>query len=249
MELMELKAELDALISRDIKLKRDVTAVAKLRWIQTSYAFDTADAQGVKLIDLKDVQRVIKEEYVENLTISDHLTIKNYADMVRFVYNVLPLKDKADVALIEKLNVILCRNGMLEEQPVDYRKTSPVIKEFALVPTYYQSVQESLSEMIRHYYVTYVEEDPVFRACYLHNELIKIYPFAENNEATARALLNFELVAAGFLPLSFTMAKADYCSCSAQYINGRGPEAFLNIVVSELKKQYREILNMMTEAF
>ncbi len=248
MELMELKAELDAIMNRDVKLKRNVTAVAKLRWIQTSYALGDADARGKTLIDLKDVQKVIKEEYVESLSISDHLMIKNYADMVRFVYNVLPLKDKADAALIEKLNVILCRNGMLEEQAVEYRKTSPVIKEFSLVPTYYQSVRESISEMLRHYYVTYVEKDAVFRACYLHNELIKIYPFVENNEATARALLNFELVAAGFLPMSFTMEKGEYCACAAQDINGRGSEAFLNIIVRELAKQYREILNMMQEA-
>jgi Fic family protein len=42
---------------------------------------------------------------------------------------------------------------------------------------------------------------PIVRAAYLHTEFIKIHPFFDGNGRTARLLMNFELMAAGYPPI------------------------------------------------
>lgn len=49
--------------------------------------------------------------------------------------------------------------------------------------------------------------DPITLAAWTHAEFVKIHPFADGNGRTSRLLMNYQLMAAGFLPVS--IAKED----------------------------------------
>lgn len=245
MKLVKLRSDLNERLENKPELKRKITAISKLKWIESSYDFDTVYTREDKPLSSEEIQQIIKGEYLNSRSVQDHIMVRNYYDMVKYVYGVLALKDITDLPLIEKINGILCGNEKLHEKQCLYRKSVPIVKEFAMVPPHHQKTEEELKRVIKNYNIIHDQLDPVLRGCFIHNEFLRIYPFAENNEATARALLNFELLAGGFLPLTFGMEKEEYRVSVSRHINNDDPKPFFELILKEEKKLYTNFLEIM----
>lgn len=244
MKLVKLRSDLNERLEKKPELKRKITAISKLQWMESSYDFDTAYVRDSEALDTEEIQQIIKGEYLNYRTVRDHIMVRNYYDMVKYVYGVLSLKDMTDLSLIEKINRILSRDELLQERQDIYRRSVPIVKEFAMVPPHHQLVTEELNRVIKDYNIMHGQLDPVLRGCFIHNEFLRVYPFSENNEATARALLNFELLAGGYLPLAFGMEKEEYRTCVSRHINSNDPKPFFELILKEEKKRYVQFLEM-----
>ncbi len=55
-------------------------------------------------------------------------------------------------------------------------------------------------DQLVHWYEAASDLHPIKRAAELHTRFVKIHPFVDGNGRTARLLLNFELMKAGFPP-------------------------------------------------
>lgn len=244
MKLMDLKSDYHRMLEKNPEKKRKITAISKLQWIETSYDFDTAYDREGDPITASEIQRIVQGEYVESRTVQDHIMVRHYYDMVKYIYGILPLKDKADLGLMEKINGILVMDDVQGESAECYRKITPIVKEFSMVPPHHQVVKEELERVLRSYHVLHDQLNPVLRGCFIHNEFLRVYPFSENNEATARALLNFELLAGGLLPLAFGMDKAEYRGAVSMHINHKDPQPFYELILEAEKNRYRGFLEM-----
>lgn len=244
MKLVELRADLNERLKDKPEMKRKITAISKLQWIESSYDFDTAYTRLDEPLSAEEIQAIIKGEYLESRTVRDHTMINNYYDMVKLVYGVSPLKNKTDVRLTEEINRMLTRDDMYTEKEDCFRKDRPLVKEFAMVPGHPSTVREDLEGIIKNYNVVRDSLNPLLRGCFLHNELIKVYPFGEANEATARALLNFELICEGFLPAAFVMDKDEYRHSVSRYINSNDMKPFYDMMLRTLKQRYTSFLDM-----
>ena len=244
MKLAKLRSDLNERLEKKPELKRTITAISKLEWIESSYDFDTAYTREGEPLYAEEIQQIIKGEYLDSKTVRDHIMVRNYYDMIKYVYGVLSLKDMTDLSLMERINRILCRDEMLREKEDIYRKSVPIVKEFAMVPPHHQTVGEELNKVIKNYNIMHSQLDPILRGCFIHNEFLRTYPFKENNEATARALLNFELLSGGLLPLAFFMEKEEYRACVSRHINNNDPKPFFEMILKEEKKIYARFLEM-----
>lgn len=245
MKLVELRADLNERLKNKPEMKRKITAISKLQWIESSYDFDTAYTRLNEPLSAEEIQVIIKGEYLESRTVRDHTMINNYYDMVKLVYGVSPLKNKTDLQLTEEINRTLSRDDMRMENKDCYRKDRPLVKEFAVVPGHPSAVKEELEGVIKNYNVVHDSLNPLLRGCFMHNELIKVYPFREANESTARALLNFELISEGFLPAAFVMDKEEYRHCVSRYINSNEMKPFYDMMLRTLKQRYTSFLEML----
>ncbi|MBE6020695.1 MAG: Fic family protein [Firmicutes bacterium] len=244
MKLANLRSDLNERLKKKPELKRKITAISKLQWIESSYDFDTAYTRNVEALDTEDIQQIIKGEYLVSRTVTDHIMVRNYYDMVKYVYGVLSLKSMTDLPLIERINRILTRDEMLREKEDVYRRSVPIVKEFAMVPPHHQLVKEELMKVIKDYNIMHGQLDPVLRGCFIHNEFLRVYPFSASNEATAKALLNFELLSGGYLPLAFGMEKEEFRACVSRHINNGDPKPFFELILKEEKKRYLQFLEM-----
>ena len=245
MKLVKLRSDLNERLEKKPELKRKITAISKLQWMESSYDFDTAYTRDGDPLDAEEIQQIIKGEYLDSRTVRDHIMVRNYYDMIKYVYGVLSLKDMTDLSLMEKINRILSRDEMLQEGQDIYRKTVPIVKEFAMVPPHHQAVAEEMSRVIKDYNILHGQLDPILRGCFIHNEFLRVYPFKENNEATARALMNFELLAGGYFPLAFGMEKEEYRTSVSRHINSNDPKPFFEMILKEEKKRYVQFLEMV----
>ena len=235
MNLMEAKEMLDARIGGDADLQRKIDAVSRLQWIQTSYAFDVSRDPAGSALDPEDIQVMLLGGSVGNRSLAEHIRIRNYSEMTKYVQGILPLKDKADRKLAEQINCILCTGSTGEPQ---YRKRSTVLNEFRITPLAPDQIREGMEKIVHRYNTAYRELNPVQRACLIHNEVLRVYPFEDANEATARALMNFELMASGLIPVTFTMDLEKYRKGISNYINRGDGIAFYNLVLQEVIDRY-----------
>lgn len=82
-----------------------------------------------------------------------------------------------------------------------YRTENVIISGAKHRPPPHYIVKEQMENLIKQYYMEWQELHPIERAALLHGEFVKIHPFVDGNGRTARLLLNFELMKAGFPPV------------------------------------------------
>ena len=242
MNVNEAKAQLEEMIGENPYLQRKIDAASRLQWIQTSYAFDVAKDTDQEPLSPADIQTMLKGGSVGNRSLAEHIRIQNYAEMTRYVQGLLPRKDKVDRGLIEQINCILCTGSTGEPQ---YRKRSTVLNEFRITPLAPDQIREGMEKIVHRYNTAYRELNPVQRACLIHNEVLRVYPFEDANEATARALMNFELMASGLIPVTFTMDLEKYRKGISSYINRGDGIAFYNLVLQEVIDRYGVLVDYL----
>ena len=77
---------------------------------------------------------------------------------------------------------------------------------------------------------------PVEFAAWTHAEFVRIHPFADGNGRTSRMIMNYQLMAGGFLPISIKAAnQAPYYTALDQYATERDLVPFLTQVYDHEK--------------
>ena len=219
--------------------KKAVNASSKLHWVQTSHGMESGE------LSTEDVRGILMDRSVRSGTIEDHIMIKNYGVMLTFLYNSLDVKDKTDVALLKKCDEILCRDEREEIPEEIMRKKVTIIPGVNIIPVTPQDIPASLERMFQKYYAKRRDMDPVMRACYIHNEIFRIYPFEKNSEGVARAMLNFELLAANLPPIPFVMERTEYHEAIRSHIKKEDILPFYEMIVRILDERLMQLLEML----
>ena len=216
-----------------------VNAVSKLQWIETSYALDGGNLTSEEIKEILDGRNLMDR------TIRDHVMIRNYNKVVNNLYSAVGICDRVDHNLIKKVSMIFLADEVEAEPAEEFRKTVPIVSELDMIPMHPQEIQAEMEKMLQAYHSMHDKLDPVMRGCYVHNELLRIYPFAENNGAVARAMLNFELLVAGYPPIPFTMDKRQYYDDVVSHIRDEDPEPFYLAVSKVLSQRLNQLIDLI----
>lgn len=220
--------------------KKKVNGISKLQWIQTSYALDGGELAA------EDVRLILSGRYAMTRSVQDHMTVNAYSRMLTYLYDCLAIKDKVDLSLMVHANEMLSQDREEAGAQEIWRKTVPIVSHLELVPPHPQDVSFCLEQMLRRYYGKRESFDPLMRACYVHNEFLRIYPFERNNEATARAMLNFELLAANLIPVAFTMDRDSYHRAVRAHLHKKDPMPFYQMIGDLLQDRLEQFLEMLS---
>ena len=80
--------------------------------------------------------------------------------------------------------------------------------------------------------------DPVAYAAWTHAEFVRIHPFIDGNGRTSRLLMNYQLMAAGFLPVSIEKEnRLDYYNALETYAVQNNLELFTELIAELEEKQ------------
>lgn len=122
-----------------------------------------------------------------------------------------------------------------------YRKSTPVLFHLSYNPVLPQEIEEELSALFRKLHDEAVYE-PLTQAVWIHNELIRIYPYDEYSEILARTAMEYELLYSGKAMCPLTLQETEYNCALADYLQGRGESKLLeNLRLNRLiDEQLRE---------
>ncbi len=190
-KILEMKNELDR--RRPFGLETEKTI--KLTEME-DFVFSNLRLDGSS-ITKEQVKEILSGKVVEAACISDHTCIGIFADVLCAMDDYLALDTDVDLRLIESIQDLLCDGAGKLWRTGDFEVCT---YEYFTPP--WQESKARIKDMVVEYFGTEMElkfkENRIYRAIWLHNRILKIYPFDRNNEMTARAVLYYVLKKMGF---------------------------------------------------
>ena len=103
-------------------------------------------------------------------------------------------------------------------------------------------------QQIKNFYLDLEEKEfanPIEKAAWTHAEFVKIHPFVDGNGRTARLLMNYQLMAAGYLPVSIKKeSRLAYFNALETYAMEQDLNLFTDMVAQLQEEQFDKYISM-----
>ena len=173
-------------------------------------------------------------QYVLNATLEEHLLVAGLTEILPLFEALLGMGEELCVDTLRKFYKVFS-----DGKPAVYRKTTPVLFHLSYNPVLPQEIEEELSALFRRLY-RHPVGNALERAVFVHNELIRIYPFDDCNELVARAAMEYELLYQGKFMCPLTLTESEYNSALAEYMKKGKETAILeNLRLNQLMVESR----------
>ncbi len=176
-------------------------------WIYTSMRLDGSG------ISKSNVQKIVKGEFLVDVTVNDHAAIENYENAIKLAHDMVDMEIELNEKYLFRFYQMLA-NPMKQE----YRRTNPVLFMLDYNPPHPGEIEEQIEILFQWMYVNDFEHNPILRAAYLHNKLIETYPFETHSEAIARMAMYYELIRNGYPPVLLNLSESEYSAAIRSYL-------------------------------
>jgi len=151
-------------------------------------------------LTLSETKVVLEGITVGGKTIREHLEAINHKDAIMYVEDVVSKRESLTEWLIKNIHLLVLK-GIQDQDAGIYRQENVLISGARHVPPDYIQVPNLMKNFIQKMANHTIPQHPIARAAEVHSEFVKIHPFVDGNGRTARLLLNFELMQAGYPPI------------------------------------------------
>ena len=164
-----------------------------LNWTYNSNAIEG------NTLTLRETKVVLEGITIGGKSVVEHLEIINHREAIYFLEDLIKNKE-----LVSEWNIKNIHHLVLKEidnkNAGQYRTENVIISGATHTPPAHYQVKARMEELIN-LYSTWDNYHPIVKAALLHGEFVKIHPFIDGNGRTARLLMNFEVMKAGYLPI------------------------------------------------
>lgn len=166
--------------------------------IKNTYHSNAIEGNTLSLYETK----VILEEgiTVSGKSFREHLEANNHKEALEYVQELIQKDSPLNQRIIKDIQAIVLQ-GINKSIAGIYRNTPAIIVGANHIPTAYEKIQDEM-DLLMDWYNNSSEMHPIEKASLLHAKFVNIHPFADGNGRTARLLMNFELMKAGYLPVT-----------------------------------------------
>lgn len=189
------------------------------------------------------INSILEDDFVPEGTVQDHLAIESYIEVLILMENLIGMDSDISLKVIDDIHDISCAGeGRI------WRHSNPVLFTLDYNPPHWQDVKELMNTFIRWYYKAHEETagNEILKAAYIHNKLIEIYPFARNNESTARLIMYYSLLKAGYPIFELRLSEQEYNTAVMQYVRHKKIEPFYEALERSIYNKI-QVLIQMTE--
>ncbi len=176
-------------------------------WIYTILRLDGS------CIGKADVQRIVKGEFIVDVSVSDHSAVGSYHDAIRLAHDMAGMEIELTEKYLFRFYQILANPPSLE-----YRRTNPVLIMLDYIPPHPSEIEEQMDILFQWMDTNDFQSNPILRAAYLHNKLVEIYPYETCSESVARMAMYYELIRNGFPPVLLNLSESEYYSAIRSYL-------------------------------
>lgn len=161
--------------------------------------------------------------------------VVNHKKAYRYVKKCIAEEKKLDEHIVKDLHAILTENiivgGVYRSEPVRISgagHTPPVGNDMYIqIKNFYADLAWKKEAL-----------NPIEYAAWTHAEFVRIHPFIDGNGRTSRLLMNYQLMYAGFLPVSIAKEdRLEYYNALEAYATLGNLEAFTDLVAELEEKQ------------
>ena len=184
-----------------------IEEINRIDWIFSSMKLDGSN------ISQSGVEKILKGEFLVDITLNDHAAVGTYKDALRLAYDMADMEIELDEKYLLRFYEVLA-----EPETPGYRRTNPVLVMMDYNPPHPSEIEEQMEILFQWLHINDFLSNPILKAAYLHNKLIEIYPFETHSEAVARAAMYYELIRGGYPPILLSLSEQEYYSAICSYL-------------------------------
>jgi len=168
--------------------------------------------------------------------------VVNHKKAYRYVKQCIAESRPLDEHIVKDIHAILTENiilgGIYRNQEVRIsgaKHTPPSGQEMYMqIKGFYEDLKEK------------AENNPLELAAWTHAEFVRIHPFVDGNGRTSRLLMNYQLMANGFLPVSIAKEdRLEYYLALEEFAVNNDLQPFLELVAELEEERLDEYLRLM----
>ncbi|WP_027399755.1 Fic family protein [Anaerovorax odorimutans] len=205
-------------------------------WVYSSMNLDGCS------ISKQVVEKILKGHFIEEASVSDHLSIENYKKTIKLEFDMADMEIDLNIKYIFKIYKTL-----VEDQPLEYRKSNPILKAFNYNPPHPKEIEEQMDILVKWIGNDNCDNNPILKAAYLHNKFIEIYPFEVHSEAVARMLMNYELIRNSFPPVGLNISRKEYNDAIILYLKNEDIKPIYNALIRSIFNKLELMLQITEE--
>lgn len=220
----------------------EVTVKSYVQAFELEYTHNSTAIEGNTLTLLET--KVILEEglSVGGKKLREIYEVINHNKAYQYVKTCIAQGLSLDEAIIKDIHATLMGNIM---PGGIYRNVEVYISGAAHTPP----APNEMYHQVKNFYAELAEKDIsniIELAAWTHAEFVRIHPFADGNGRTSRLIMNYQLMAHGFLPVSIAKeARLDYFNALEAYAVLRDLTPFTDMIASLEEQQLDRYLGMI----
>ncbi len=202
-------------------------------WIYSSNKLDGCN------LSLDETLMILKGRCIMDKTIEDHMTVRSHEEAIGFIEKMAGEKNNLFEKEADRIHSFLSA-----DHSSGFRQNNPVVQSIHHIPAHFKEISILMEKLFTWYYSKAQDMNCILRGILLHNKLIEIYPYETDNEKTARALLNYELLRGGFPPIDFRMPNKTYHQLVSKYVAKQETTEFYELLSNILHSRLELFLRL-----
>lgn len=198
----------------------EITVKSYVQAFELEYRHNSTAIEG-NTLTLLETKVVLEEGLSVGGKMREIYEVINHNKAYQYVKACIDQKKPLDEGIIKDIHAVLTENIMVGEM---YRQ----VKDF-----YADLAEKDVTDVIE-------------LAAWTHAEFVPIHPFADGNGRTSRLIMNYQLLAHGYLPVSIAKeSRLDYFNALEAYAVNRDLKPFADMIASLEEQQLDRYLGMI----
>jgi len=164
-------------------------------------------------VDAETASKITAGDYVLNATIEEHMAITSMLDVLPLMRTMIGMEEELRPDSLKKFY-----RSLTGGREAVYRKTTPILFHLSYNPVLPLEIEPELVKTFSLREIEGKNLDAIDRAVYVHNSIIRIYPFESDNEIIARAAMEYMLMSAGLPLCPISLSEQEYNGALAEYL-------------------------------
>lgn len=221
-KLIDAKRPLPAYTARSIRENLFV------EWTYNSNAIEGST------LTMSETKVILEGITVGGKTLREHLEVVNHREAIVYVEELVQKKEPLSEWQIKNIHQLVL-SKIDDAHAGVYRKENVMISGAKHIPPDFLALPGEMEGLIRWYAAEGLRLHPIERAALVHLTFVKIHPFVDGNGRTARLLLNFELMKAGYPPIVLRKESRlqYYDALDKAHVTGDSKD-FIRLIVDEM---------------
>lgn len=174
-------------------------------------------------LEKSEMKDILNGRLHVEVTLDDYTQIERYKELFQYVKDTLGIESELDQKILIRLN------GIIVGRQTKLRKNLIPLRQYSHLPPKPEDVMKELRRLFKELY-TENKANIIERGAYLHNEIIRISPFDEQCEATARSALFYYLMQKGLYPVNLAISSEEYTDMITDYLNEKHKNRFTKVL-------------------
>ncbi|MGI9282018.1 MAG: Fic family protein [Endozoicomonas sp.] len=234
----QLKEQLDALRPLPVHSVNSLHESLVLEWTYHSNAIEG------NTLTLKETKVVLEGITVGGKSIREHFEAINHKEAIEWVESVVARQEPFSERLIKSIHQLVLKN-IDDTNAGRYRQENVMIAGAIHTPPDHLHLPTKMAALVEWYQKQ--TNHPVERAARLHVDFVGVHPFVDGNGRTARLLMNFDLMASGYLPVIIkTENRLAYYEALDKAHTTNQYQDFIQLVINTQKEALERYLSIVS---